>query len=215
MRKALTLVELVFTIVIIALVFTVIPKVVFSLSKSDQFSIRQDALFAGVSLMNTISRLPWDEQNNLEEDILQTDSANFTCNASSGLRVGGFTGSRSCDNNLSALSLSNDGQSDYTLYNDVDDFVAQVIEAKTFGGDTLYELNTTVQFLDDSLVYDTSNRYVSVDLSSLPSSANTSNLKKVDIIVSYAGNRGEKRQLSQFSFTSSNIGLMRLNSRSW
>lgn len=215
MRKALTLVELIFTIVIIALVFTVIPKVMYSLTKSDNFSIRQDALFAGVSLANTISRLPWDEQNNLSNDILHVDSANFDCSAATTRRVGSFVGSRECDDNLTALPLSNDGEADYGNYNDVDDFVDENVTAKIATNDILYELKTSVTFIDDNFSYDYTNKSVTANLKDAPDVNYSTNLKKVEIVVNYAGNRGPKRQLTQFGYISSNIGQIFLNKRAW
>jgi len=75
-REGFTLIELIFSMVIIALVFTVIPKIIYAFNKSDTFSVREDALFNGVSLTNMISRLPWDENNTEHNDILLTKSTN-------------------------------------------------------------------------------------------------------------------------------------------
>ena len=117
MRKGLSLIELIFTIVIIALVFTVIPKVVFALKKSDSFVIRQDAILNSVSLMQMLSKLPWDENNFNTTDILHVSpsgNAIFNCDPISRLRVGGFVGSRNCQNNLPASPIG-------TLGSDVDE----------------------------------------------------------------------------------------------
>ncbi len=207
MRKGLSLVELIFTIVIIAIVFTVIPKVVLSLNKSDSFTIRQDALFNGVSMVSMISKLSWDENNTNSSDVLHVDSLNFTCNASNGRRVGAFIGSRNCEQNLSS-TLGKDGELDYITYNDIDDFISEDnITAKP------YKLKTTVKYLSDNYSYAGSKMVIDLNLSS-PSTLST-NLKKLDITVYYAGKRGEQRQLTQFDYVSSNIGQMILNKRSW
>lgn len=101
MKKGLSLIELVFTIVIIAVVFTVIPKIVLALSKSDEFTVKQDAVFNGMTMMQMISRLAWDENSTNNNDILQTASINFNCSSTTHYRVGGFRGSRNCENNVS------------------------------------------------------------------------------------------------------------------
>ena len=106
MRKAISMIELIFTIVIIAVVFTVIPKIVLALNKSDEVSVKQDALFNGITLMQMISRLSWDENSVGSNLILDTTSASFACDTLSKYRVGGFKGSRNCDTNTSMIASS-------------------------------------------------------------------------------------------------------------
>jgi len=60
MKKAFTLVELIFTIVIMAGVFAVIPKILNMTNKSDSIALKQDALLQAVSLTNIASFLAWD-----------------------------------------------------------------------------------------------------------------------------------------------------------
>lgn len=207
MRKALSLIELIFTIVIIAIVFTVIPKVILSLNKSDSFSIRQDAIFNGVSLVNMISKLPYDEANTKYPDILHTDSLSFTCSTLTQRRIGGFIGSRNCEQNLST-SLGKDGEIDYTSYNDIDDFFQEDnISASP------YKLKTQVKYISDSYSY--SGTKVVIDLNNSVVPLGSTNLKRLDIKVNYVGKRGEEKQLTQFNYISSNIGQTRLNKREW
>ncbi len=208
MRRGLSLIELIFTIVIIAVVFTVIPKVILSLNKSDKFSIRQDALFNGISLMQMISKLPWDQNNTGDIDILHTNSANtnLKCYDSTKRRVGGFVGSRSCEDNLSTSTISSDGQSDYNLFNDIDDFNGVDINA------SYYSLHVEVNYIDDNIVY--SGQKSKLVLNST-SASHTTNLKNIDINVSYHGKRGNVKQLSKFNYVSANIGQAVLNKRVW
>ena len=215
MRKALSLIELIFTIVIIAVVFTVIPKIVLSLNKADSFTIRQDAMFNGISMMKMISRMPWDEKNIASREILHTIDANakFDCDKNSTKRVGSFIGSRTCKEDLTASSISKNSEQ-----NDIDDFHQTLIEANTTTG-KLYDLNISVNYtVDSSIVFDYSspNRVV-IDLSKSNTETNTTkrtNLKKVGIVVYYAVKKARKR-LTQFNYISSNIGQMIINKRSW
>ncbi len=206
MRRGLSLIELIFTIVIIAIVFTVIPKVILSLNKSDKFAIRQDALFNGISLVQMISKLPWDENNTESIDILHADSGNFVCDDVSTLRIGGFVGSRNCENNLSASIISSDGQSDYNLFNDIDDFSDIDINA------SYYALHVEVDYVPDSISY--SGQKALFELSSTAVSG-TTNLKMVDVNISYHGKRGKVKQISSFNYISANIGQATLNKRVW
>jgi prepilin-type N-terminal cleavage/methylation domain-containing protein len=207
MRRGLSLIELIFTIVIIAIVFTVIPKVVLSLNKADSFAIRQDALFNGVSMVSMISKLPWDEANTNSSDILHVNSVNFICNTTTFRRVGGFIGSRNCEQNLTA-SLGSDGEITYDSYNDFDDFINENnISVEP------YRLETKVVYLNDNFTRDGTK--ITFDLSNESETNSSTSLKKLDITVYYAGKRGDNRQLTQFSYISSNIGQIILNKRSW
>lgn len=207
MRKALSLIELIFTIVIIAIVFTVIPKVVLSLNKADKFAVRQDALFNGVSMVSMISKLPWDEANTVSSDVLHVDSSNFTCSTSTFRRAGSFIGSRNCDQNLTS-TLGNNGETSYEEYNDIDDFISENnVTAEP------YRLETKVVYFQDD--FTRVGTKITFDLSNSSETNTSTNLKKLDITVHYAGKRGEDRQLTQFGYVSSNIGQMILNKRSW
>ncbi len=210
MKRVLSLIELIFTIVIIALVFTVIPKVILSLNKSDSFIIRQDALLNGVSMLHLISNLPWDANNTNSNDILHVSlSANpkLDCNSLTHYRIGGFVGSRNCENNLFASAISNDGVSDYLQFNDIDDFNNADINASYYG------LHVEVKYIDDNISY-LSNKAIIVLKPYLR--PYTTNLKMVDLNITYQGKRGKTGgQISQFSYVSSNIGQVLLNKRVW
>jgi len=207
MRRGLSLIELVFTIVIIAIVFTVIPKIVFSLKKSDSFVIRQDAMFNGASLANMIIRLPWDENNTDSRDILDTNSsnagdANLTCDETTARRVGGFIGSRTCEENLSASVDFNDSDD----FNDLDDYNDYNETPHWYG------LEVFVKYVENNITYENKSAKILLSKSQVP---NTTNFKLVDVNISYRGNRGEHRPLTQFNYTSVNIGQMVINKRVW
>ena len=209
MRKGLSLIELIFTIVIIALIFTVIPKIILSINKSDSFSIRQDALFNGVSMLHMISNLAWDENDTNSSDILHVNSTHHTldCNATNHYRIGGFIGSRNCENDLNASAISNDGQSNYLDFDDIDDYNGTDINA------SYYALHIKVSYIDDNITYTGNKANIALSLSPI---SHTTNLKMVDLNITYEGIRGKKgRQISQFSYVSSNIGKIAINKRVW
>jgi len=211
MRKALSLIELIFTIVIIATVFTVIPKIVFSLNKADSFNIRQDAIFNGISMMKMNSKLPWDEGNVGSRDILDTNSTNsiFDCNKTTFRRVGGFIGGRTCEHNLSASVIAQEGN----VYNDIDDYddydenTTNVVK---------YGLHVSVRYLNENISYNNKRASIYIDYENVLDDNNRTNLKYVDTNITYQGKRGKQgRALTQFKYISSNIGQMILNKRTW
>jgi hypothetical protein len=199
MRKAISLIELIFTILIIALVFTVIPKIVFALKKSDEFAIRQDAILNTISLMQMISKQAWDERNVNSSDILHVDSGNFECNKSSTYRAGGFVGSRSCENDINASTTFDDGESE-SNFDDVDDYNNQDINT------SIYNIHTTVRYCEDSILS---------DLSNCGTPTGSTNLKRVHVKTTYIGKRGENKELMNFDYTSTNIGQFFIHKRVW
>ena len=211
MRKALSLIELIFTIVIIAIVFTVIPKIILSLNKADSFSIRQDAIFNGISMMKMISNMPWDENNTDSSSILETNSTNsyFDCNGTSPYRVGAFVGSRICqDDNLTASSIATNSPDIKYSEDNINAFNNKDVNASKYG------LHVKVKYIKDDISYTGQTATITIDKDS--PHAETTNLKYIDINVTYQGKRGKKgKQLTQFNYTSANIGQMSINKRPW
>jgi len=137
MRHGLTLIEMIFSMIIIATVFTVVPKIIFSSNKAIALSMKEDALFNAYALMGSISKLAWDENTLVDGKNLNT--ADNTC---SDYRIGGFLGSRNCiDSSLYASSIGSDGGD----YDDVDDYDGYV-EPITVGTENRYNLSTTVEY---------------------------------------------------------------------
>lgn len=211
MRRGISLLELIFTIVIIAVVFTVIPKIVFALNKSDEFSIKQDALFNGITLMQMITHLSWDENGTQSNDILNTTgSAQFACDAATHYRVGGFRGSRNCENNVNVSAiLGSDAEGSQSFYNDIDDFFDGV-DTNT----SLYGLHVNAKYIADTFIYNGQNATIALNSTTiLPST----NIKYIDINITYQGKKMalQGTAISQFAFASANIGKFFISKRAW
>ena len=63
MRRALTLIELLLTMVIVGLVMMVIPKIIFVTNKSFEAIVKEEALYNALALAGVVVSLPWDEAN--------------------------------------------------------------------------------------------------------------------------------------------------------
>ncbi len=218
MRAAFSLIELIFTIVIMVGVFSTIPKILFSIGKSDSFALKQDAFFQAVSLTNIASLLAWDENNTDETDILQTKSSYFECNLSTKYRIGSYKSSnaRVCSQEINAsFTLESDsGENDYLLFDDIDDFNDFAVIVTTSSGKTKYKLYNQVSYLTDSFISQSTNT-MTIDLNLSTTSATPTNIKKFKSTIEYAGKRGKERNISSFYYYSTNIGQFILNSRSW
>ena len=209
MRKGLTLIELIFSMVIIAVVFTVIPKLIQSFAVTNEVAIKEDALFNAISLMSMATSLPWDENNTENDLILNVTDGNviYDCNATTGYRVGGFTGGRNCIGiNANNASLKADFDDGDGFFNDIDDYEGN--STTTFVGcePNLYEMNTTVTY-----IYDNNGL--------IAGAAETTNSKKITVQVNYSPTYKKEpyrnKCITQISYTSYNIGQMQKNKRVW
>jgi len=188
-KPAFTLVELVFSIVIIAIVFTVVPRLMFATTKTMEISVKEDGLFAAMALMGNIIRLPWDDNTVLSEGEVLDTSAN-TC---TDYRVGGFLGSRNClDFNLAATPKANFGT--LTTYGDIDDY--DTYSTTTINGRIQYSLDVDVNYADTGL----------------NSSAGTNELK--ELVVGVTSN-SKSVLCSDFFYYSANLGHIQINKRAW
>ncbi len=189
MRPAFTLLELIFSMVIVAIVFTVVPKLMFATTKTMEVAIKEDGLFAALSLMGDIVRLPWD-LNTVSSNgkILDTDVN--TCNQ---YRVGGFIGSRNClDSSASATQKVNfatigtfDSVGDYDGY------------TSTLSGDRIdYTLSAEVNYVDENF----------------DSVLGSEEIKEVNVSVSASG---KTKLCASFFYYSANLGHVQINKRAW
>ncbi len=217
MRRGFTLIELIITIVIMAGIFAVIPRIVFATAKSDRFAMQQDALMQALSMTTIASRLAWDENNTDHLDILQTDSAAYACDPALRFRPGSYIGAngRMCEQNLTATAApgAESGESDYRLYDDIDDFDGADVNASVHGK-SRYQLQNSVTYLSDNVAQE-SGSALTIDLSQSAATAATTAIKRFKSKVRYIGKRGKARNIGAFVYYSTNIGQISLAYRNW
>lgn len=213
MRRSLTLIELIFSMVIVAIAFTVFPKVLQVSAKSANFTIKEEAMYNAVALIGLLRALPWDEKNTQEDDILLVDNGNiaYECRYALGsgqdiYRQGGFVGSRNCQHKLSASTIGSDaGDSEV---DDIDDLDNKSIPATNVYNTRSYAIDVNVSYVQD---------YSGdpVDLQSAVSNSST-NVKYI-LVSLRVNNRQEElgEKLASFWYISSNIGQLEINSMAW
>lgn len=214
MRKGLTLIELILSMVIIGIVFTVIPRLIMSMNQSAQVTIKEEAMFNAMAMMGAIINLPWDNNNTVNNQILNVTNGiiDYECNTSSahggalGYRIGGFVGGRDCralddgtyDFNASTIFDDGDGN-----FNDIDDYDGNITTTKSCSN--LYDLNTTI-------------KYVNEDTYTNTPPSKTSNAKMIGVKVKYTqGNKFQNTAncITDLNYTAYNIGNIQINSREW
>jgi hypothetical protein len=231
LKKALTLLELILTIVIFAIVLTVIPKIIYLANKSFQTSLKQDAVFGAVTIMGDSLKSVWDEQQFSNEDsgtyalIVDTIGSTTECNNTTSKRVGDFiNGSRQCRGNTSSIATTpaNLGQDSGNDFDDMDDYngSSKQLDVNVSGTIiTKYDLITTVTYMNENanfIVYDTSNQTATINLPSLSDINTTSstNIKLLISKISYSAGYKDKggQTVTQYYYMSPNIGLATISS---
>ena len=218
-RGGFTFIELVVAIVVIAIALMSVPLLLSQASKSDEFSINQEAILAGATKIGNILTYPWDDKlvGSLTVkhilDVTNGDSEldRYPNNAST-RRIGNFKADfrRKFDTNQTFASavLGLTGDTNTTAYNDIDDFNG-ITESITGGGvgDYLkdFNLTTTVKYIDDNATY-SSSPTLTMSIDTTAATAST-NLKMVEVKVVDTTNN---EHITTFRAFSANIGSYEL-----
>ena len=218
-RDGFTFIELVVAIVVIAIALMSVPLLLSQASKSDEFSINQEAILAGATKIGNILTYPWDDKlvgSLTVKHILDVTNGDSNLsrypNIASTRRIGNFKANfrRKFDTNQTFAStvLGRTGDTNATIYNDIDDFNG-ITESITSGGTGDYlkdfNLTTTVKYIDDNATYSSSPTLtMSIDTTA---ATPTTNLKMVEVKVVDTTNNEEITTLRAFS---ANIGSYEL-----
>jgi hypothetical protein len=212
MRPALTLIELIFTMVIVALVFMVVPKIVFVTNKSFETTMKEDALYNAMALTGMIVQLPWDSNNTLHDQILTTEAGDesFKCDDTTGFyRIGGFKGGRNCiDNSLEPMAASATPGREGDAYDDLDDYDGYHLVTTTPHG-AKYRIDVKAAYRSDPPPG------AQVDLATLSPSSRSTNIKEVNVTVRNDTANTKSPFISSIYYESANIGLTAIRRRAW
>ena len=204
MRKAFTLIELIFSMVIIAIAFSVLPKILQLAIKSSTTSLKEEAMYNAVAYVGLIKSTVWDENNTEVDDILIVKSGDsaYDCNATTGYRAGGMKGSRNCFHEKNASAIGSDDND----RDDMDDFVT--LTANNYNSSRDYNLSVEVDYVDD----------IALDATQYSNTQNTDSTNTKFITVTVKTNKKSKTLGSAFvkiPFIAQNIGQITVNRRVW
>ncbi|RUM56622.1 MAG: hypothetical protein DSY40_01985 [Nautilia sp.] len=218
MKKSFSLIELIFTIVMIAMIFTVIPRIIYATNMSIGFQMKEDGIFNMMTHIIDISTQEYDENNTADaffpDDILLTGNSNvLECNTTTDYRIGGFVGGRNCRNNEYDSIIGPDAnENDESDYDDVDDYNGTEDNA-TKNGNTRYKLYTFVGYTKEwnKSNYDYDNQRLDFNFTT-ERDGNYRNIKYIEVILE--DERFDKN-ISHARYWSANIGHTYIESRQW
>jgi len=210
MRRGLTLLELIFSMVIIAIAFSVLPKILQMSAKVNTSVLKEEALSSEIALIGLLRTLPWDERNTVLDDILYVDNGKsaYECGVRARYyRRGGFVGSRNCLHHLQASAIGMD--SDDTVPDDIDDYDGANITASNFNNSRSYLLHLRISYVED---IDPSGM---ARFSRSPSSGST-NLKLVEINATPVVKKGVLgERIAHLYYYAANIGQLQIKRLPW
>ena len=216
--KGFTFIELVIAIVVISIALMSVPLLLSQASKSDEFSINQEAILAGVTKIGNILTYPWDDKlvgSLTVKHILDVTNGDNELDRSAtdpNRRIGNFKANfrRKFDSNETNASviLGRTGDANSTAYDDMDDFDGTTESIVSGGtGDYLKDLNltTTVKYISDSANY-SSSPILSMDVNTTAVTP-SSNIKIIEVKVIDSTSNEHITTLRAFS---ANIGSYEL-----
>ncbi len=220
MKQGFTLIELIVAIIVIGIAMMSVPLLLSQSSRSNEFSLDQEAILAASTKIGNILSYPWDDKLVSEVDvkhILDVTHGDSELNRSpdnnSTRRIGNFKANyrRKFNTNLTYASvvLGKTGDTNTTAYNDMDDFngTSDIINGSG-SGDYLMDLNLTTQvfYISDNAAYSSSPTLNFGDLN-ISAVTPTTNLKMVQVKVVNLTNNQDITTLRAFS---ANIGSYEL-----
>jgi len=228
-RPAVAMIELIFAIVVIALVLSSVPMLLQQTRQSMYVGIQQESIAMAASEIGLIMTHQWDEGDtniSIGSPILQTNGAAALNEVGmTGYRAGTPSGSprtfrRNDGGRASAHPIGPDtGESNITDYDDMDDYNGASITLTNLGstttqaGDTIdvnVQMDVSVAYAEDNSSYNiTSPTYNFPPPSSLP----TTNVKTLKIELTSSSTATELQKKIVFNAFSCNIGSYKLTTR--
>ncbi|WP_200763586.1 type II secretion system protein [Nitrosophilus alvini] len=224
MKKSFTMIELIITIVVMAIAMMTVPLILAQVMKSEEFSLNQEALLAGATKIGNVMTYQWDEKNVGELDLKHVldvaggdSELNRWPDANSTLRIGHFEGEdrrKFFSTILSASTIGIDDSNETNFPDDIDDFNGRtntlvVNSASDSDYVKSFTLTTTVKYVSDSADYSQST--VSFDFST-SGAATTTNIKMIEVKITDNLNNEE---IAAFRSFATNIGGYKLLQRTF
>lgn len=174
-RRAIAMIELIFALVIMGIVLMSAPMLIQQSVRSGNVALQQEAIVAVASQASIVLSMHWDEANSDlpigTSPILDTNRTNFDFNSSTPPL--GLVGVSSRNSNNGGVILSPSiilgtdfNESDFTKFDDVDDFNGQTFGVTVFNSeftttdkgdyvDKNISIRTDVNYVDDTITFRT------------------------------------------------------------
>ncbi|WP_060826216.1 type II secretion system protein [Sulfurospirillum cavolei] len=196
MRSAMSLIELVFTIVIMGIAVMSLPLILTQVQRNDAFAMQQEAILAAKAKIGNILTYEWDhnsyDSTASRSFVLATSSPDteLNCNGTTFRRLGHVNADsrRKCSATGASASAIGADAGDGGNFTDIDDFDADAINisASAEGAGTLdyifnLNLRTSITYAADSATYNVSPVVFTLNPDN---NATVTNIKTISVTVS-------------------------------
>jgi len=206
-KKAVAMIELIFALVIMGIVLMSAPMLIQQSIKSSNVALQQEAIVAAASQTSIILSMHWDENNTVgESPILDVNNAGVGF-LPTGL-AGGVYGRTIKEGTIilrsSALLGSDFNETDYTKFDDVDDYNGQSFGLALYNGENTH--TDIGEYIDTNITIATTVAYTQDTNVSIPTGGAMSNVKFITVNLTSNQNIPElEKNITMESF-SCNIG---------
>jgi len=233
MRPAIAMIELIFSLVILAIVLRSAPMLISTATNSGYVALQQEAIATAAAELGMILTNHWDEgdtnTSNTAPILVTLGDVELNVDPTTGRRAG--TPSSSHRTFISALgttlisatssaNLGNDGDID-----DIDDYATGVgsgfVDLNTTTndeGDLIdkdMSILTTVTYISDTAAYNTGTTLTFNNPFNTASAADTSNIKYINVTLTTTNTTEELAKTISLNAFSCNIGTYQLNERTF
>lgn len=191
-RSAFTMIELVISIVVMGIALMSIPTILQQVSKSDEFSMTQEAILATMTKVSNILTYKWDENSSsagLNKVISAGSTAELDINSTTFKRRGHFAynGRRMSDDLNKTATNTSDAEWGNAALDDIDDFdgtsddVSLIIDTAA-DIEYLLDLNLTVSigYIQDNDFYGGNYDNTVIEFT-MGTPSGTSNIKEINV----------------------------------
>ncbi|WP_442765436.1 type II secretion system protein [Sulfurospirillum cavolei] len=201
MRSAMSLIELVFTIVIMGIVVMSLPLILTQVQRNDAFAMQQEAILAAKAKIGNILTYEWDHNSYdltaSRSFVLTTVSPDteLDCNGTTFRRLGHVNADsrRKCSATGASASAIGADEGDGGNFTDIDDFnglppTTLVVTAGEDAGtlDYIFDLNltTSINYAEDNATYSSNGTLNDFTFNPNNAPATPTNIKVISVTVS-------------------------------
>ena len=205
-KSSFTLIELIFAIVIVGIAVTSIPMLLITSANNTETNLQEKSFFNAYALVSLMQVALWDENNTKDDNyykVLTADNGDskLKCIRKGVSQLNNDSGATcASDDNKTSKIGPDAGEDDVSKYDDIDDFNGY----ETNTSDYIFDVS--VRYLDDSADYSAKNIFFNED----DKNTNGTNMKFITIDVK---NKKTKKLISKLQYSTSNIGMTKIESR--
>ena len=206
-KYSFTLIELIVALIVIGIVVTSIPMILTTVSNNQQTNMQEKSFFNAYALVTLMQTQEWDENNTVDDNyykVLTSENGDdeLKCIRKGVVQLDNSSGANCAtgDHNGTSTIGPDAGEDDVSKFDDIDDFNDYVTTVND------YNISVKVSYVNDKTDYTLKN----ISINGEEEKNNDSNVKFVELNVT---DNSSKKIIAVLKYFSSNIGMVKIESR--